>query len=358
MRTWRSGLAVLGALVMVGAGCSKTPRPFATDVPAGNPVGVAVDNDGLVYYGGNPPFVGVRLINKDGRVELIAGPEPAKNSPIRKGARFIETIDVSNPSALAVLQDGTIFALDQISEKVVRIEPDDDLVVLVDPVVNDVTRPHAIAVDVDGNVYLSEPLDNRVRKIDPAGSSTTFAGRDGVQGSDGDGGPATEATLAAPTAITVDAAGNVYIGEREGKRIRRVDPSGIISTIAGTGEQGSAGDGGPATQAQFTDIRALAVDGAGNLYVVDGGANVVRKIDPGGTITAFAGTGVAGFDGDLGPATAAQLCGPSGIAIDANGRVFIADTFNDRIRRVSASGNISTIAGTRTAEGAECQLGG
>ena len=348
--------AVLGALVMVATGCSKTPRPFATDVPAGNPVGVAVDSKGLVYYGGNPPFVGVRLINKDGRVELIAGPEPAKGSPIRKGTRFIETIDVSNPSALAILDDGTFFALDQISEKVVRITPDDKLTVLVDPVINDVTRPHAIAVDVDGNVYLTEPLDNRVRRIDPAGGSTSFAGRDGVQGSDGDGGPATEATLAAPTGITVDGAGNVYIAEREGKRIRRVDPSGIISTYAGTGEAGTGGDGGPATAAQFIEIRALAIDGAGNLYVVDGGAHQVRRIDAAGTITTFAGTGIAGFDGDLGPATTAQLCGPSGIAIDKDGRVFIADTFNDRIRRVNASGNISTIAGTRTAEGAECQL--
>ncbi len=353
MRTGRTGVAVLCALAALTTGCSKTPRPFATDVPAGNPVGVAVSADGLVYFGGNAPFVGIRVINEDGRVELFAGTVPAKGTPIRKGDRFVETEDVGNPASMAITADGTLYTLDQLTEKVVRISPDDKLAVLIDPARNDVHHPHAIAVDANGIVYMTEPVDNRVRRIDAAGTSTSFAGN-GLEGDGGDGGAATDASLAGPTGIAVDAAGNVYVGEATGNRIRRIDPSGIITTYAGTGEDGTGGDGGPATAAQFTDIAALAVDTVGNLYVVD--TQRVRRIDTAGIITTFAGTGEVGFDGDLGPAAAAKLCYPEGIAVDAAGRVYIADTFSDRIRRVATDGTIATIAGTRSTEGeAECQ---
>ena len=354
----RVSVAVLVALATVVAGaCSKAKPPFATEVPAGNPVGIAVGPDGTIYFGGNAPFVGLRVIDERGRVQLLAGTPPDKGAPIPKGKRFIKTTDLGNPRSIVVTSDGTLYGLDSLSQKLLRIAPNDELTVLVDPATADVHKPHAIAVDAAKNVYMTEPVDNRVRKIDPGGTSSVFAGN-GTEADSGDGGPANAAGLAAPTGIAVDPAGNVYVGESNGHRIRRIDPSGTITTIAGTGEDGTGGDGGPATAAQFMNITAMAIDSAGNLYIVDDGAQRVRRIDPSGIITTFAGTGEVGFSGDLGPATAAQLCSPGGIAVDTKGRVYLADTFSDRIRRVNTTGTISTIAGVRSTTGeAECEPG-
>jgi serine/threonine-protein kinase len=358
MRTGRSTVALLGALAVLAGGCSKTPRPFATDIPAGNPVGIAVAADGTVYYGGNAPFVGIRVIGDDGRVALFAGTPPTKGGPLREADGFVNNSDIGNPGSIAISPDGTLYILDQLTQKVVRIGKDHKATTLLDPATSDVHNPRAIAIDASGNVYMTEPVNNRVRKIDAAGTSTNFAGVD-TEGDSGDGGPATSAQMAGPTGIAVDTAGNVYVAERSGDRIRKIDPSGTISTYAGTGESGSGGDGGPATAAQFTEITAMAIDTQGNLYVLDTGAERVRKIDAAGTISTLAGTGDAGFTGDLGPATAAALCYPEGIAVDIQGRVYIADTFSNRVRRVGVSGTIATIAGTKNTDGGpECEAPG
>jgi hypothetical protein len=206
--------------------------------------------------------------------------------------------------------------------------------------------PGALAVDGHGNLYVvsarENPDNTRVRVIDSAGKIRTFAGS-GTSGFSGDGGPAVNAQLTHPQAVATDSAGNVYIGESA--RIRRVDPSGVISTFAGTGVSGLAGDGGPATAAQLRFVSALATDAHGNLYVGDGYR--VRRIDHAtGTIATVAGTGVGGFSGDGGPATSARLgFEVGGLAVDRYGVVYIADPTNRRVRAVDSSGIITTIAG-------------
>src|SRR5207253_2565847 len=163
------------------------------------------------------------------------------------------------------------------------------------------------------------------------------------------GGPATHAVLNFPYSVAVDAAGNLFIADAANNRIRRVAAStGIITTFAGTGGTGFFGDGGPATSAQLWNPTGVAVDAAGNLFIADAANNRIRRVAAGtGTITTVAGTGDAGFGGDGGPATSAQLWTPTGVAVDAAGNVFIADGANNRVRQVAAgSGIITTVAGS------------
>jgi sugar lactone lactonase YvrE len=180
-----------------------------------------------------------------------------------------------------------------------------------------------------------------------AGIITTVAG-DGASGFAGDGSAATSASLGYPSGVVVDSLGNLYIADSYNARIRKVNPSGIISTFAGTGTSGYSGDGGQAVNAKLNSPRGLALDLAGNLYVVDSGNSTVRKISPAGIITTVAGNGTAGFLGDGGAANAAELNQPYGVAVDASGNVYIADYYNYRIRKVTPAGIITTIAGTGT----------
>lgn len=209
-----------------------------------------------------------------------------------------------------------------------------------------VLHPSAVAVDSEGSVYFVDRDAHRVRKVDPAGRVSTIAGS-GLLGYSGDGGPATSARLGTRVeGLAVDGEGNVYIADTDNHRIRRVDASGTITTLAGTGRWGTEGDGGPATRAGLTAVRGLATDAAGNLYVADTWDDSVRKIDPQGIITTVAGTGEEGPGGDGGPATEARLDKPRGVAVDAAGNLYIADSDNHRIRRVDPNGIITTIAGT------------
>ena len=204
--------------------------------------------------------------------------------------------------------------------------------------------PESVAVDTAGNLYIADLRNYRIRKVDATGVISTVAGT-GIFGYSGDGGPATSAQLANLYSVAVDSAGNLYIAGNH--HIRKVDAStGNISTVAGSGEQGYSGDGGPATAAQLTFPDGVEVDAAGNLYIADTGNRCIRKVDIDGNISTIAGTGTRGFSGDGGPATAAQLRWPRGVAVDTAGNLYITD--GNRIRRVDTDGNISTIAGTGT----------
>ena len=205
--------------------------------------------------------------------------------------------------------------------------------------------PHGVAVDGAGNVYVADNWNHRIRKVDPSGTTATIAGT-GVSGFSGDGGPAVQARLNSPHGVAVDGAGDVYVADTNNHRLRRVDSSGTTATIAGTGVSGFSGDGGPAVQAQLNLPHGVAVDGSGNVFIADTNNHRIRKVDSSGTITTIAGTGVSGFSGDGGPAVQAQLNLPHGVAVDGSGNVFIADTNNHRIRKVDSSGTITTIAGT------------
>ena len=205
--------------------------------------------------------------------------------------------------------------------------------------------PHGVAADAQGNVYISDTNNGRVYRVSPGGTITTFAGT-GQSSFSGDGGPATSARLYAPVGLAVDGQGNVYIADSYNQRVRKVNASGTITTFAGTGKQGSSGDGGPATSAQLQFPSAVAADAQGNVYIAGTPDNRVRKVSRGGTIATFAGTGRGGFSGDGGPATSARLSRPLGVAADGQGNVYIADTANYRLRKVSRGGTITTFAGT------------
>jgi sugar lactone lactonase YvrE len=196
--------------------------------------------------------------------------------------------------------------------------------------------PNGVGVDTAGNLYMADELNNRIRKVTAStGIISTVAGN-GTAGFTGDGGAATSAELNVPDGVLVDSAGNIYISDHNNERIRKVTAStGKISTIAGNGTAGYSGDGGAATSAELNGPGGLALDGAGNLYIGDFGNNRVRKVTVStGVISTAAGNGVAGYSGDGGPPASAEMNGPSGIALDKTGNLYIADFGNERIRLI------------------------
>ena len=201
-----------------------------------------------------------------------------------------------------------------------------------------------LAVDRFGNLYLSDTDNHRVRKVGANGVISVLAGT-GTAGFSGDGGVASSASLNLPYGLAVDLAGNVYVADLGNHRVRRIGPDGIIVTVAGNGQTGSGGDGGPAINAPLMTPRNLAVDAAGNLFIAEFDGHRVRKVTPDGRITTVAGTGIAGFRGDGGPATAAQLSYPAGLAVDRGGALYLADSQNQRIRKILAGGVIATVLG-------------
>ena len=207
---------------------------------------------------------------------------------------------------------------------------------------------YEIDVDAAGAIYIVDTGNSRIRKVDSSGIITTVAGN-GSAGGGGDGGPATQAQLFFPVDVAVDAAGNIYIAQANNHRIRKVDTSGIITTVAGNGSAGYRGDGGPATEARLYHPWGVAVDGAGNLYIAGYYSHRVRKVDTNGIITTVAGNGSAGYGGDGGRATQARLNRPIRVAADSAGNLYIADEFNQRIRKVDSSGIITTVAGNGAA---------
>jgi len=217
-------------------------------------------------------------------------------------------------------------------------------------------QPEGLVVDSGGNLYIADAANNRVRKVSPAGTITTVAGT-GHPGFSGDNGPAGSALLDQPYGVALDKAGDLYIADFGNQRVRRVGTDGTITTVAGNGQTGSYGDGGPATSAQMLSPRNLAIDPAGNLYISEFMGHTVRRVATDGTISTIAGTGIAGFSGDGGPAVAAQLAFPAGLALDPAGALYIVDTVNFSIRKVLA-GIITTICNQQNFGVPNTQLSG
>ena len=213
--------------------------------------------------------------------------------------------------------------------------------------------PRGLAIDTSGNIYIADDNNQRIRKINTSGIISTIAGN-GSSGFSGDGGPATNAGFLYPECIAIDNNGNIYITDAWNQRVRKINASGVISTFAGSGPGGFgtggfSGDGGAASSAQLLYPTGVNVDNSGNVYISDNNNNRIRMVNSSGIISTIAGNGSAGYSGDGGSATAARLYNPSGITFDRSGNMYIADNFNHRIRKVDASGIITTIAGTGTA---------
>ncbi|MBC7554348.1 MAG: T9SS type A sorting domain-containing protein [Taibaiella sp.] len=206
------------------------------------------------------------------------------------------------------------------------------------------SRPSDICIDGTGCLLIADGHNNRVRKVNTAGIITTIAGT-GINGNSGDGGPATAAQLNGPNGVTTDKYGNIYITSIT--QICKVSIAGIITTIAGTGTVGYSGDGGQATAATLRASTAT-MDSVGNFLIADAGNHCIRKVTASGIISTIAGTGIQGFSGDGAPASAAQLYGPGSIAFDKAGNMFIVDGLNLRIRKIDTAGIITTIAGNGT----------
>jgi len=199
-------------------------------------------------------------------------------------------------------------------------------------------------IDAAGNLYIPDKGNNRVRRVSPDGMITTVAGN-GTHAYGGDGRPATQAALDWPVAAVTDSAGNLLIADQHNSRLRRVGRDGIITTIVGVGQPGFSGNGGQATAAGIDYPSGMAFDGGGNLYFSDTFNNQVRRVSTSGVITGFAGTTEHLYGGDGGPATRAALDFPAGLAFDRAGNLYIADQHNNRVRRVSTDGVITTVAG-------------
>ena len=202
-----------------------------------------------------------------------------------------------------------------------------------------------VCVDGAGNLYVADKDNHRVRMVDRFGVITTVAGN-GEKGFSGNGGLATDASLDLPEGVFVDASGSLYIADTGNSQIRKVDAVGVITTVAGSGEVGFSGDGGPGTDASLSRPTAVFVDASGDLYISDSENNRVRKLDrETGTIETVAGDGFNEFSGDGGPATSTSLSSPQGIFGDPKGNLYIADMVNNRIRKVDRAGTITTVAG-------------
>jgi sugar lactone lactonase YvrE len=258
---------------------------------------------------------------------------------------------LDNPSGVAVDAAGNLFIADTFDQRVLEVSPSGIVTTVVGPAAG-LNYPQGVAVDAAGDLYIADTNNHRVRRVSPSGVITTVAGN-GTYGFSGDGGPATAAQLFYPSGVAVDAAGDLYIADVDNSRIREVWPSGVITTVAGNGTIGFGGDGGPATAAELNDPVGVAVDAAGNLYIADNNNDRVREVQtikgaitPQSAITTVAGGGSLGL-GDGGPATAAEVF-PTGVAVDAAGNLYIADNGSARVREVAPSGTIITVAGNGT----------
>jgi len=269
---------------------------------------------------------------------------------------------LNGPNAVAVDAQGNVLVVDQSSNRVRRISPDGLITTLAGTGVagfsgdggpatqaqlNFTSHGGGVAVDGQGAVYIADRGNERIRKVGADGVINTVAGT-GVAGFSGDGGPLASAQFNAPFDVVVGRGGSLIITDWGNLRIRQVSPDGIVTTVAGTGVAGFSGDGGPATQAQLNYPTYTAVDAQGNLFIVDQNNHRIRRVSPGGVITTVAGTGTPGFSGDGGPATNAMLHYPATVVVDRDGSLFIVDEYNYRVRRVDPNGIITTVAGTGT----------
>ncbi len=338
---------------------------LATDANLHLPTGLAVDSSGKVYIAVSSDNT-IRVVTTDGIINIFAGAgyrgfygdysaDSVTGTVNNAGVATIAGL--TNPQDVAIGPNNTILIADT-GNSAIRSVSSAGVITTISGVGGStglsgdgtattlaMVAPFGVAADSSGNIYISEFGTNRIRKLDTKGNITTAIG-DGIQGFAGDGGPANKVEMSLPTGVAIDSSGNVIFADSLNNRIRKL-AGGNVSTIAGNGQVSRSGDGSAASAAQINAPLGVAVDAAGNTYISDTANNMVRRVDSKGVITAFAGTGTAGSSGDGSAAASAQLNGPQGLAVDSAGNLYIADTQNHRVRKVTG-GTISTVAGSGT----------
>jgi len=317
------------------------------------PLAVAVTGGGTVYVADYANQT-IRAITPSGSVATFAGTAGSSGSADGTGpsARF------NSPQAVAVDGAGNVYVADSGNNTVRKISPGRVVITLAGlarssgsvegvGVAARFSYPTGVAVDSTGNVYVGDAGNNTIRKVTPAAAVTTVAGLAATPGTADGSGPA--ARFSFPTGVVADGAGNIYIADSANHTIRKITPAGVVSTFAGRAEvSGSADGSGP--NARFSAPQGLAADAAGNLYVADTSNHTIRKITPDGTVSTFAGQ--ASNPGHLdGIGSAARFVYPEGVAVDAAGNVYVADTANNTIRKISPTGNVITLAGLAATSG-------
>jgi len=316
----------------------------ATAAQLTTPGGVVLDAAGNMYIAdaGNHR---IRKVTAAGIISTIAG----TGTPGFTGDGAAATAaQIKNPTNVTVDAAGNVYFVDADNDRIRKITPTGTISTYAGngtlgfmgdggpATACNLYKPTGIFMDATNVMYIADGYNQRLRKIDASGVISSIAG-DGTFAFGGDGGSAMVAALHSPSGVCKDAAGNIYIADKDNNRIRKINTSGIISTIAGKDTMGYSGDGGPATVAKLNKPVGVKVDAAGNVYFVDLGNNKIRKVDAAGVITTIAGAGAAAFGGDGGPATAAQFNFPSDVALDAAGNIYIADQGNNRIRKIKMS---------------------
>ncbi len=321
---------------------------LAVNASLSSPTGAAVDAAGNLYIADQANAV-IRKVS-GGVITTVAG-----NGSFTFGGDGGPALNAGiNPLAVVVDGAGNLYIADQSNNRVRKVT----LAGVISTFAGNGTTvfggddgpataagiscPSGLALDTAGDLFIADRCHNRVREVTPDGTIHTVAGN-GTSGSSGDGSPAINASLGCPFGLAVDSSGSLFIVDECQQNVRQVTPDGIIHTFAGTGVPGYTGDGGPATGATLSFPFGVAVDAAGDVFIADSSNNVIRKVAPGGAISTFAGNGNFSFSGDGGPATAATLACPFGVALDAAGNLFISDQCNNRIRRVSGSGSVVVI---------------
>jgi uncharacterized protein (TIGR03437 family) len=363
---------LLLALAAIGIASGQTISTFAgtgvagysgdggssTQAEINDPVGLATDAAGNIYIA-DQNNNRIRKVAKNGVITTFAG--TGVSGPNGDGGPAVQA-QLGGPTGVCVAPSGAIYVTDLNNNKVREISTSGIITTVAGngssvssgdggpAAAAGMVLPIRCAVDSNGNLYIADQGAFRIRKVDGNGTITTYAGT-GVQGFSGDGGLATQAELNNPTWVTADGAGNLYVADQYNQRVRVINSSGTITTVAGNGNNGYGGDGGAATSASLSYPGGIVVDSAGSIYIADAANARIRKVS-GGIITTVAGNGTAGYVGDGGPASQAEFNNPFPLTSDTTGNLYVGDLFNNRIREiigVTATAGPPIVTETQTA---------